>query len=122
MDRAAVPSAANRRRRTPRPSMMWQKTRSPLAFSSPRPLRRHARRRGAPSLGVGPRGSDHPVGPDRALVEAELDFTPDRGIHAYEFAACGNRNNLIAFDRDKAARRVARSPIDFHFIMQRRLT
>src|SRR5215467_10035664 len=39
MDRAAVPSAANRRRRTPRPSMKWQKTRSPFAFSSPRPLR-----------------------------------------------------------------------------------
>src|SRR5262245_33689213 len=39
MDRAAVPSPANRRRRTPRPSMKWQKTRSPLAFSSPRPLR-----------------------------------------------------------------------------------
>src|SRR5262249_37343312 len=39
MDRAAVPSAANRRRRTPRRSMKWQKTRSPFAFSSPRPLR-----------------------------------------------------------------------------------
>src|SRR5215475_12948861 len=39
MDRAAVPSAANRRRRTLRPSMKWQKTRSPLAFSSRAPLR-----------------------------------------------------------------------------------
>src|SRR5262249_42766076 len=52
MDRAAVPSAANRRRRTPRPSMKWQKTRSPLAFSSPRPLRLTLySRRGANSHG-----------------------------------------------------------------------
>jgi len=49
------------------------------------------------------------------LVQAELGFTPDRGIHAYEFAACANRNDLIAFDRDKAARRAQRSPVDFHF-------
>src|SRR5215813_8318929 len=52
MDRAAVPSAANRRRRTPRPSMKWQKTRSPFAFSSPRPLRLTLySRRGASSDG-----------------------------------------------------------------------
>src|SRR5262249_13835215 len=40
MDRAAVPSAANRRRRTPLPSMKWQKTRSPFAFSSTPPCDR----------------------------------------------------------------------------------
>src|SRR5215510_8503849 len=52
MDRAAVPSAANRRRRTPRPSMKWQKTRSPFAFSSPHPLRLTLySRRGASSDG-----------------------------------------------------------------------
>src|SRR5215510_12310609 len=37
MDRAAV--QANQRRRTPQRLMKWQKTRSPFAFSSPRPLR-----------------------------------------------------------------------------------
>src|SRR6516164_6015305 len=52
MDRAAVPSAANRRRRTRRPSMKWQRTRSPFAFSSPRPLRLTLySRRGASSDG-----------------------------------------------------------------------
>jgi|AmaraimetFIIA100_FD_contig_91_849077_length_565_multi_3_in_0_out_0_1 hypothetical protein len=49
------------------------------------------------------------------LVQTELGFHARSGIHAYEFVACGNRNDLIAFDRDKAARRVARSPIDLHF-------
>jgi len=41
----------------------------------------------------------------------------------HEFGASGNRNGLIAFEpRLKTARRVARSPMDFHFSSYKRVT
>jgi len=41
----------------------------------------------------------------------------------HELGASGNRNGLIAFEpRLKTARRVARSPMDFHFSSYKRVT
>jgi hypothetical protein len=41
----------------------------------------------------------------------------------HEFGASGNRNGLIAFEpRLKTARRVAGSPMDFHFSSYKRVT
>src|SRR5215831_14487894 len=69
------------------------------------------------------RGQNHPVGLDQCSRSSGARFRTRSGAMPHEFGASGNRNGLIAFEPQlKTARRVARSPMDFHFSAYKRVT
>src|SRR5215813_3087965 len=70
------------------------------------------------------RRQNHPVGLDQCPRSSGARFrTQIGGSKSHEFGVSGNRNGLIAFEpRLKTARRVARSPMDFHFSSYKRVT